>query len=477
MSQKEEGGRSTFSRYLGDHGAAMPSMLHAVDFFMARSSSVVKLYNSLKLKSPCIPRHLRRRIRSFKPHHDRPSLPKHSNFPLGLSRRTRRRRSMYLLSDDRFLPTHVWHAKRFRIKNLWGMRLPTNVNNKGERAIRRLAQRACLVHDRSYMDCWKWEGTSAEILERLAQIGITGIIISHPKVVSGAFLGNGFISRDDLVVTPYQALWEDGVLRLWTHPAARPEVEDLFSALDYCKSVRSTRLELIGSRAKEVIRSVLGVSFDASTPGRILRVKNGIMINSRANGFFIDIILPEPSDARDLLRRLVFAGASAIGVLDRHQLFANFRAPDFPFDFPASRAGSRHSSAVAKNTLDTQTRMPPQCRMHTAKLESPFFPDWTLLALDRIPKISSLQQVWVQAVRGVVKVNAHIYDKDTLIGYATTGVDGSNSCGIASVSIESRADESRQISFRNPGSTESLTAVMRKCPQLSTDSSLLAMRM
>ena len=461
-----------FSKYIGDNAARnIPCMLHAMDFFMARSSSVVRLHSALKLRKSSIPRHLRRRVRSFRPYYVRPGRPK--NTRITVSRRTRRKKRMYLADSDRFLPTHVWHAKRFHMKNLWGMRLPTNVCNKGERAISRLAKRACLVHDRSYMDCWHWEGKPEEIVPRFAELGLSGMI-SHSKVISGEFFGNGFIILDHLIVSPYQAMWNENSLIIWTHPSARLEVTAVFSTVNELKPIRSVRFELLGSRAHEILTALFGPTVPSS-PGKVCKIATDIFLNFRSNAHFIDIILPQSAYALETLRKLVFAGASPIGVLDRHKYIANFGAPDFPFDFPTSRAGSRQIAADAKAVIDREKSMPPQCRVNTSNIESPFFPDWSLLGLDRLPRLDSLQHVWIESKRGLICQNAHIYSGEKLLGFVTTVIAGANPCCIASVSTDVDLKHPMDVFIRNRDSIDPKAALLRKSSCKSTDSSLLSL--
>ena len=146
-----------FSSFVGDNGAAIPSILPVTEFFATRAPEIIRLYNAAKPRVSKTPRFLRRRIRSFKPYFFRAKKPKSIDSKETVSRRSLRRRRAYLASGlkRRLSLTHVWHAKRFHMGEVWGMRLPLNVNDKGSRGILRLSKRGCLVHDRSYMDCWR----------------------------------------------------------------------------------------------------------------------------------------------------------------------------------------------------------------------------------------------------------------------------------------------------------------------------------
>ncbi len=45
----------------------------------------------------------------------------------------------------KWLETHIWHAKRFHMVDLWGYRVPDLPNDKGFRACYRAAANGCLL--------------------------------------------------------------------------------------------------------------------------------------------------------------------------------------------------------------------------------------------------------------------------------------------------------------------------------------------
>ena len=117
-------------------------------------------------------RHLRRRATSFRPRQRHRSK---TTTAVGKSRRAQRRNKVFLLqkhetwvkvmtADDNhdeiernsetataaavhWIPTHLWHAKRFCMQNLWHWQVPIQHSNRGARAALRLATTHALVQD------------------------------------------------------------------------------------------------------------------------------------------------------------------------------------------------------------------------------------------------------------------------------------------------------------------------------------------
>ena len=481
MSKRGKSG--PFSKLVGAHASAIPSVLQVSEFFLARAPEVIKLYHSLKVRDGYAPSHLRRRTKAFRPYHQRPKLRRSKHFfPRAMSRRTRRLHRTYLLESvgekHRLPATHVWHAKRFRMENMWGMRLPVHVSDKGERAILRLSQHRCCIHDRSYLDCWRVSGDSTDgVVDILRSIGIPSSV-GHVKVVSGEFFASGFITSDDkCVVSPFQALWRaEGVVDIWTHPAARPEVQPLMDSASAEFRNRQVRFELAGSRVAEYLAKTTGVRLEdfECVPGKVAQVKDhGWIMNIRAGGGIVDVVFDDAEgQPMWLWRSLVAAGASAIGVADRHALLSQFHAPDFPYDFPATKAGARYAAGEARRVLEADQAKPRQCKMNVGSVESPYFSDWTLVGCaSRVPVAGELRPIVLHAVRGIAKPNAHIYANGILAGFVTT------TCGRTSLRavghVAAHVGDSALIQFQNPGSVHKFDAKITACKLSSTDSTLL----
>jgi ribonuclease P/MRP protein subunit POP1 len=121
-----------------------------------------------KMEHQLLPKHMRRRAMS----HNYYRMPlriryralsdKHASEARGTIDRSRcrkhRRKPKYLLNDYenrqrklKWLETHIWHTKRFKMADMWGHKVPLNCSDKGERAAYKFVGRhsACLI-DRSY---------------------------------------------------------------------------------------------------------------------------------------------------------------------------------------------------------------------------------------------------------------------------------------------------------------------------------------
>jgi ribonuclease P/MRP protein subunit POP1 len=134
-------------------------------------TNILKSKTNSKLTHQLLPKHMRRRAMA----HNHYRIPvkirlqclnelKGSETPESLKRskcRKHRRKLKYLLHlheirqrKYRWMETHVWHAKRFKMLSLpWngGLRVPINCNDKSTRSIYKLCQKeSCCIMDQSY---------------------------------------------------------------------------------------------------------------------------------------------------------------------------------------------------------------------------------------------------------------------------------------------------------------------------------------
>lgn len=54
--------------------------------------------------------------------------------------------------DKRWLETHIWHAKRARMENMWGYRIALRSNEKCRKSCIRASRNACFMYDASYYE-------------------------------------------------------------------------------------------------------------------------------------------------------------------------------------------------------------------------------------------------------------------------------------------------------------------------------------
>ena len=449
-----------FSSLVGENGAKIPPLLQVSEFFLARSPEVVNLYKSMDIRNVCVPDHKRRRIKSYKPY-----WRSKMRIGGGTSRRSRRGRKEYLVdAEKKRLSTHIWHAKRFHMEDIWNMRLPVDVCDKGLRSICRIGSHGCLLHDRSYMDCWKFDRSGLDNLP----FKLDGTV-KHPKVVSGEFVGTGYIyDESDRLICPYRSLWDKETVVIWTHPSVREvfEVENVLLK-------ERVWFELLGSQAIQVLQQEIPHAVFGLIPGRIIRLKNlqvDLTIVIRDKGALIDLICSsgDAASVASLWQRLV-RKTSVIGVNDRHKFIgAKYGLPDFPFDFPYSKAGSRESACVAKKLVERFQKLPKQCKMMTHSVESPFFPDLSLILGE------CTKHVLVEIVeKGTLQWNSHVYIGDSLVGFVTSIHGHQKRSGIACISNDV-VDESAVC--KNPYSDHALDVILSACPVPNTESLLIGFK-
>ena len=89
--------------------------------------------------------------------------------------------------DKSWLSTHIYHAKRFHMINLWKYRLPLTPTLKSFRPAYRAARRRAIVHDASYFGTIELEGKREVLLELLGRMTGGGRFAGSKRVVLGGF--------------------------------------------------------------------------------------------------------------------------------------------------------------------------------------------------------------------------------------------------------------------------------------------------
>eukprot|EP00927_Polykrikos_kofoidii_P046715 TRINITY_DN40855_c0_g1_i1.p1 TRINITY_DN40855_c0_g1~~TRINITY_DN40855_c0_g1_i1.p1 ORF type:complete len:1030 (-),score=189.86 TRINITY_DN40855_c0_g1_i1:142-3231(-) len=274
-------GRSPSTRLTLPGGAFSARLVDQVyplaELTAERSADACRLLSSLDVKPAEFPRHLRRRGRSFRPYR----LPRHGKAsatgrldaggsttrkrPVKVRRipapnsaagpdeatgedetvtirvRKHLRRPGWLLGarawapaelyspvepgegvkprPPRWLETHVWHAKRATMENLWGFRLSTRNNFMGQRALHRSVMRHCCVHDRSYLELFELVGSEDSVVAALRLCGVDSELTLAASVRSGSRRARGVLRRctddpkkglvpTDEVIAPILFLWQ-----------------------------------------------------------------------------------------------------------------------------------------------------------------------------------------------------------------------------------------------------------------------------
>ncbi|BGP52028.1 Ribonucleases P/MRP protein subunit pop1 [Rhodotorula kratochvilovae] len=179
----------------GSGNAGLPAVLEVEKFAQARVFEISAMQRAMKAAKEAgtqrafqsLPRHLRRRAASHNirrlptrlRERARAEVPKDAAKPKRVSRKMLgRHRTRPGLKAEMFkkrqegkmwLETHVWHAKRMHMTEIWGHRLAEKPTAKAFRASYRASQHGALVHDASYYQYFELEGPF-EDLAKLLQI-------------------------------------------------------------------------------------------------------------------------------------------------------------------------------------------------------------------------------------------------------------------------------------------------------------------
>ncbi|XP_071807706.1 ribonucleases P/MRP protein subunit POP1-like [Asterias amurensis] len=231
----------------GDILAHNPRAINVAEFAGARAAELKTMTEAVMTMGGTrrtfqkLPRHLRRRAMS----HDLRRLPKRlreseeramnkgaskktgrgkegdgeTSAPAKRSRRHRRRPSNLREEYQRrqrshtWLETHIWHAKRFKMAELWGHRLPLHPSDKSVRATYRALVKHCLIQDISYMKVIEVSGQQGCILKALSHLTSpsTGLTCAAASYLSGQRHGDIVLYKYDQfpegALGPVNFLW------------------------------------------------------------------------------------------------------------------------------------------------------------------------------------------------------------------------------------------------------------------------------
>ena len=161
---------------------------------------------------------------------------------------------------EAWLPTHLWHVKRFKMIRLWGLVLPKRPNDRSSRAGIKGLLRQCVAMDDGAQQALIVTGKENELLEKLNALG-RGWGLS--PVLSGARAGQtNVFGNDSVLVAPVTFVWRPGQLEksgerellVWVHASAAQQVRTLFEEKQLTfRDARLSRIELRGPEALAVL--------------------------------------------------------------------------------------------------------------------------------------------------------------------------------------------------------------------------------
>ncbi|CEF66983.1 Ribonucleases P/MRP protein subunit POP1 [Strongyloides ratti] len=243
----------------------VPRVIESTSFLKERINLLADIYDAIGSKVPSdvkpsmprtllqrLPRHMRRRamshnikrlpvaMRKFGKNHlskskHRKKAPSRywRRRPINLYKNYIQRQRLY-----RWLETHIWHAKRFRMKAIWGFKIPDKSFQRSHRPIYRSSKIHSTVIDISYLKCIQIIGDSQEsIIDKM------NLCCGVGKLPSFSFkpAKNGLFEKTIMFYTknkypfgfigPIRFLWaedesETKSLILWIHPSIFEKVMD-----------------------------------------------------------------------------------------------------------------------------------------------------------------------------------------------------------------------------------------------------------
>lgn len=172
-----------------------------------------------------------------------------------------------------WLETHIWHAKRFKMGEIWGGRkVGLWPVDRGVRSGWKATSRDCVAHDASYMDVVQLSTERdgfclRKVLGRCLKGGLNGSemaadVLQGRRMVD-TIIYDTFYNR---TVAPVSIMWRPNGKQawLWVHPAAKQDVSSTLASADRECLVdikllvgKFCRFEIIGPRAINILLSVL----------------------------------------------------------------------------------------------------------------------------------------------------------------------------------------------------------------------------
>jgi ribonuclease P/MRP protein subunit POP1 len=171
----------------------LPDSINVVNHVSGRIRELRKIYNDVATKKSemlihqMLPNFMRRRAMSHNPKRlpaKYRQIHKSQMAKSGLEDQTKKRPSRKYrrkpnnlfkeyarrTKSNIWLETHIWHAKRFKMKKMWGYKVPFTPNDKRYKASYRAAVKHCLLQDISFYRCIEVSGPFEVLKEGFSRI-------------------------------------------------------------------------------------------------------------------------------------------------------------------------------------------------------------------------------------------------------------------------------------------------------------------
>ncbi|KAF9958011.1 hypothetical protein BGZ72_001040 [Mortierella alpina] len=189
----------------------------------------------------------------------------------------------------RWLETHIWHAKRMKMVELWGYKLAEHSNEHGIKSAYKSSHHQCILQDSSYNGCLEITGTKSDISEVFRRmLDPTMPTLGSARYLTGKRKYTAFLYESDSfpqkLIAPVDFLWrqdaatettmevdeqsKNGQLWAWVHPSAleatKIKVQEAISKANMTERVHMKDLEnslvlfdFTGPRSTALLQAVL----------------------------------------------------------------------------------------------------------------------------------------------------------------------------------------------------------------------------
>ena len=247
----------------------MTEAVNVMDFVDARSDEILAAVKAIFSNSSishrlAIPFHMRRRAASHNPKR----IPSKFRPPVEGENKNkshkkwkRKRNSKPVEGKAVRLSSHVWHAKRCHMRDLWGYRIALTTTQKGVRAAYRAMGTACNVIDTSYY-CWS-SLSSQHLHSKLSQH-----IKPNPPPCFDRIMASHIYDKDVNCLGPVRLLWiNEQTVFIRIHPgiAQKYNLGDVFGDLGWRPyKDKLCQYTLCGTRSLELLTK--SIKIDETMP-------------------------------------------------------------------------------------------------------------------------------------------------------------------------------------------------------------------
>ena len=419
-----------------------------VEQFMALRGTEIKMMElavqqseKLKVRLPeqKLPHHLRRRANSYN--------EKKKKYPNKIRNFTNRKEN----ENSKWLETHIWHAKRMRMHNLFGYKIALKPSLKCHKAIIKASKHGCCMNDKSYHSVFTIE-TDIQLFQsrHLRQC--------HTKNTNVQFL----VNKQQELLGEVNCIFRDDILLITVHPAMEIGFKELLEGFKFTHHSDLGVFDLFGRQATWFARSVLKpktvtnftdfVTFPSCLnnqyynfevadlneqfPPKRLPTEDFNTFTTPASDESINLshitvlntswhqmnrltILVPKKQIKLLWRSFIFCGVYACGLENVHSIYFEHQLPCYPFDHVNTTGYTAIHDELSTNAIEIWNKKAPIHK--TEKPEFSTFPGTICTALNRLEAaFNTLYWCFITIQKGVAKYHDKIYFEGAVAGFVTT---------------------------------------------------------